>query len=104
MPLLKTPDINWDFPSVTSLSAKQHAVRDERWRYISYGNGEEELYDHKSDALEHYNLAKNKDFDAVKLKLAEWIPTKNAPSVSGNKDPRGTGLDRKAPKHVVKYE
>ena len=41
--------------------AKQHyALRSERYRYIRYSNGMEELYDHKRDPYETRNLANRK--------------------------------------------
>ena len=46
-----------------------HAVRDERWRYIRYANGDEELYDIKSDRYEWTNLASNPDHAAIKAEL-----------------------------------
>ena len=32
------------------------AIRDDRWRYIRYAKGGEELYDHADDPMEHVNL------------------------------------------------
>ena len=55
-----------------------HAVRSERWRYIRYRDGSEELYDHEADPLEWKNLAGVAKHADVKKKLAAWLPTKNA--------------------------
>ena len=73
-PLLKDPGAPRDHPALTSRSAGDHAVRDERWRYIRYGDGSEELYDHDSDPMEWENLAGSEEYRAVKERLAEWIP------------------------------
>ena len=37
--------------------AGNHAVRSDRWRYIRYKDGSEELYDHSNDPWEWTNLA-----------------------------------------------
>ncbi len=51
-------------------------IRNERFRYIWYGTGEEELYDHDSDPDEHYNKAADpayaNDKQRLKMELLEW--------------------------------
>lgn len=48
----------------------QHwSYRTERWRYIQYSGGDEELYDHLEDPYEWENLALNPEFKAVKINL-----------------------------------
>lgn len=62
------------------------AVRDQRYRYIRYHDGGEELYDHSTDPLEWNNLAAEASYASVKSQLARWIakdwaesaPTKKA--------------------------
>jgi iduronate 2-sulfatase len=50
--------------------ANQHwSYRTERWRYIRYNDGVEELYDHGSDPREWTNLADSPEHTAVKEKL-----------------------------------
>ena len=56
-----------------------HAVRTEKWRYIRYADGGEELYDHDADPHEWTNLAKDEKHAAVKKELAKWLPTENKP-------------------------
>ncbi len=46
-PLLSNPSAHWDRPSVTTYLRGNHSVRSERWRYIRYSDGTEELYDHR---------------------------------------------------------
>jgi hypothetical protein len=55
-------------------------VRTERWRFIRYANGDEELYDHDADPHEWTNLASDEKFTAVKADLAKWLPTDNVPT------------------------
>ena len=47
--------------------------RSERWRYIRYVDGSEELYDHDSDPNEWHNLAGEPSMNSVKKQHAEWI-------------------------------
>src|SRR5262249_22442067 len=79
MPLLKDPKAKWDRPSITTHGRNNHAVRSERWRYIRYADGSEELYDHDADPLEWKNLAKDAPYDKVKQELAAHLPKVNAP-------------------------
>lgn len=86
MPLLKDPQARWNRPALTTHGWNNHSIRSERWRYIRYSDGTEELYDHTKDALEWTNLAKDPKYAEVKRDLARWLPEKNAPdSVSGRK-------------------
>jgi iduronate 2-sulfatase len=55
---------------------RQHwSVRTERWRYIHYNNGQEELYDHDIDTNEWKNLADNPEFKQVKKELQARLPS-----------------------------
>lgn len=77
-PLLADPAGSWDRPVVTTHGRNNHAIRSERWRYIRYADGSEELYDHQTDPLEWKNLAEKGDLAEVKRQLATWLPMKNA--------------------------
>lgn len=78
-PLLADPATAWEPPAVTTYKRGNHAVRDERWRYIRYADGFEELYDHEADPLEWKNLAADPALADVKRALAFWLPEKNVP-------------------------
>ncbi|MDP6558496.1 MAG: DUF4976 domain-containing protein, partial [Pirellulaceae bacterium] len=56
-PLLENPNADWKNVAISTLGQNNHAVRDQRWRYIRYADGSEELYDHQSDPNEWKNLA-----------------------------------------------
>lgn len=77
-PLLENPRAEWTRPALTTHGYMNHAVRTERWRYIRYANGDEELYDEKADAFEWRNLANEPKYDSVKKELAKSLPAKNA--------------------------
>ena len=76
VPLLRDPNTKWDNIALTTHSKNSHAVRSERWRYIRYANGDEELYDHQNDHNEWKNLAALPEYAAVKKKLARHLPEK----------------------------
>ncbi|QYY34420.1 sulfatase [Ruficoccus sp. ZRK36] len=80
VPLMKDPEEAWPYPAVTTNFYGNHAVRSERWRYIRYENGDEELYDHDVDPNEWTNLANDPAYASVKTDLAQWLPTTNAPN------------------------
>lgn len=79
VPLLRNPSQTWKYPALTTHHPGNHSVRTERWRYIQYANGDEELYDHENDPHEWKNLANDPDHAAVKDRLAQHIPKTNAP-------------------------
>lgn len=79
MPLLKNPSASWDRPAVTTYGRNNHSVRSDRYRYIRYADGAEELYDHFEDELEWNNLAADPRYATVKRELARWLPHVNAP-------------------------
>lgn len=81
VPLLKDPNAPRQRPAITISGGGErasYAVRTERWRYIRYADGGEELYDHDADPNEWYNLAGGSKYSGVKRKLAGWIPRKFA--------------------------
>jgi arylsulfatase A-like enzyme len=57
IPLLKQPDRSWPRPVLSTFGYQNHSIRSERWRYIRYHDGTEELYDHNTDPYEWDNLA-----------------------------------------------
>lgn len=78
VPLLEDPDAVWERPAITTLGKDNHAVRTERWRYIRYSDGGEELYDHEKDPHEWQNLAADAGLERVRRELAAWFPEVNA--------------------------
>ncbi|HYF37610.1 MAG TPA: sulfatase, partial [Prosthecobacter sp.] len=77
LPLLRDPAAKRPRPAVTAMGGGEkvsYAARDERWRYIRYADGSEELYDHESDPKEWTNLAGQAEHAAVKTRLAVFFP------------------------------
>ncbi|WP_234044352.1 sulfatase [Haloferula rosea] len=64
-PLLRNPDQKTGRKLVTVFDKGNHSVRTERWRYILYQDGEEELYDHQGDPHEWNNLASNPEYRSL---------------------------------------
>jgi len=56
-PVLKGQSPNRGRPVLTTHGPGNHAIRDDRYRYIRYRNGDEELYDHATDKWEWKNIA-----------------------------------------------
>ncbi|MGD8810128.1 MAG: sulfatase [Gammaproteobacteria bacterium] len=81
VPLLRDPDSQWDTPAVTTYGFDNHAVRSEKFRYIRYADGTEELYDSLEDPNEWHNLADEPQYRRVKRELARWLPEENAPAL-----------------------
>ncbi|MEZ6114276.1 MAG: sulfatase [Pirellulaceae bacterium] len=78
-PLLRDPHSEWNHAALTTHGRLNHAVRDDRWRYIRYADGSEELYDHETDPAEANNLAADPNHAETKSRLAAHLPEKNAP-------------------------
>ena len=76
--LLKNPAAEWKSAAVTTMGVGNHSVRTERWRYIRYADGSEELYDHEHDPHEWTNLASNRELESIKTELRRHLPTHDA--------------------------
>jgi arylsulfatase A-like enzyme len=74
VPLLRSPDAPRTRPALTTNGAGNHAVRTERWCYIRYRDGAEELYDHDADPDQWHNLAGDPRYADVAVRLARWLP------------------------------
>lgn len=79
VPLLKDPGKAWPYPSIIGWKENSFAVQGERYRYIRYGDGSEELYDHQNDPNEWSNLAGQEEVESVKQKLGAFVPKATAP-------------------------
>jgi choline-sulfatase len=68
-------------PAVSTLEPGNHMVRTERWRYIRYRDGGEELYDRQADPNEFRNIASDPQHTSLKTELAQYMPKKSVPPV-----------------------
>ena len=76
-PLLADPQAKWEGVALCTHGYQNHAVRTDRWRYIRYADGSEELYDHSQDEYEWKNLADDPQFEEIKSTLARHLPKVN---------------------------
>jgi iduronate 2-sulfatase len=77
-PLLNDPNKEWPQPVLSVWRYKNYAVRSERYRYIQYRDGTEELYDHQTDPGEHINLAGNPDYSKILNDHRQSLPKQEA--------------------------
>lgn len=78
VPLLKNSSLDWSRPAITTHGQSNHSLRTDRWRYIRYADGGEELYDHTTDPHEWHNLVGNPELADVKTELARLLPKTDA--------------------------
>lgn len=72
-PQLLDPSSPRPQPAIIQDENRHVAVRDERYRYIRYKDGTEELYDHRTDPNEWNNRADDVQLAEVKSKLSRWV-------------------------------
>ena len=79
LPLLNDVNADWPHAAITSYGRGNHAVRTDRYRYIVYEDGAEELYDHQDDNDEWRNRAGDASYGSLKAELRQHLPTTNVP-------------------------
>jgi len=93
--LLANPKAVWTQPALTTFHFKNHAVRNEGWRYIHYENGDEELYNQEADPNGWTNLAKDPKSAEQKAALAKFLPTHDAADIGEATDKKTGKKDKK---------
>jgi arylsulfatase A-like enzyme len=71
-------------PAITSHNQGNHGIRSERWRYIRYADGSEELYDHASDPHEWTNVAARAEHAAVLAEHRRSLPQVDLPPAANS--------------------
>ena len=79
VPQLKDAATRRERPAITSHNQGNHGIRSERWRYIHYADGSEELYDMKNDPNEWHNLAGQPGHADVIAEHKKWLPKIDLP-------------------------
>jgi hypothetical protein len=79
VPQLKAAATQRERPAITSHNQGNHGIRSERWRFIHYADGTEELYDMLSDPNEWTNLAAKPEHAAVIAEQRKWLPKIDVP-------------------------
>ncbi|MEL7119254.1 MAG: sulfatase [Bacteroidota bacterium] len=78
VPLINDPTTTWERPVLSTWYYKNHSVRSNKWRYIQYRDGGEELYNHQTDPGEHRNLAGDPQYADVIAEHKKWLPVYDA--------------------------
>ena len=78
-PQLRDATAKRERPAITSHNQGNHGIRSERWRYIRYADGTEELYDHAVDPNEWTNVAAKPEHAAVIAEHRRWLPKLDVP-------------------------
>ena len=84
LPQLRDAKAPRPWPAITTHNQGNHTVRTERWRYIRYADGSQELYDLQADPNEWRNLAADPAHAATLGELAGWLPQVDVPSAPGS--------------------
>jgi len=82
---LRDADAPRPWPAVTTHNHDNHAVRSEKWRYIRYADGSEELYNLAKDPNEWDNLAADPRYAAIMEQHRRWLPRVNRKPVPGSR-------------------
>jgi choline-sulfatase len=83
-PQLDNPAAPRAWPAITTSNQGNHSVRTRDWRLIRYADGSEELYDHRVDPREEWNLATDPRQAAQRAALRAHLPTINQAPVAGS--------------------
>lgn len=84
MPQLKNVKAKREWPAITTANQNNHAVVTDKWRFIQYADGSQELYNVQKDWDEHKNLASNPKYKKVIGELSKSLPKKNLPPAPGS--------------------
>jgi hypothetical protein len=83
-PQLKDAATKRERPAITTHNQGNHGIRSERWRYIRYADGSEELYDLHADPREWTNLAGKAEHAAIIAEHRKWLPDPDRPPAPGS--------------------
>jgi arylsulfatase A-like enzyme len=85
MPQLKNAAAPRPWPAITTHNHDNHGVRSEHWRYITYADGSQELYDMRKDPNEWTNLAGDPKYADVIAEHRKWLPKTSAKPAPGSR-------------------
>lgn len=87
--LMKNPKQAWNHPAITSFGLGNYSIRSERYRFIQYHDGSQELYDLDEDPHEWTNLASLPKYQEIIAQHASFLPAQQHPVLPG----KSTGHD-----------
>jgi len=85
IPQLKDASAARGWPAICTQGPNNHVVITQRWRYIRYADGSQELYDRAADPREWRNLAFDPVYVSTLTDLAALMPKVNTPPIPGDK-------------------
>jgi arylsulfatase A-like enzyme len=83
-PQLKEATAPRPWPAITTHNQGNHGIRTEKWRYIRYADGSEELYDMTNDPNEWTNRAGDPKLASIQNELRGWLPKIDRPPAPGS--------------------
>lgn len=83
-PQLKNARAKRLWPAITTHNQNNHSVVTDKWRFIQYADGSQELYNDQKDPNEWKNLATDPKYKKVIGELKKWLPEINRPLVPGS--------------------
>lgn len=72
VPVLKNPETKIR-KAALSFNRGGHGLRTDRWAYLRYKNGDDELYDMEKDPEQFHNLTKKKEFAAIRNEMQSLL-------------------------------
>ena len=85
LPQLRDSGAKRPWPAITTHNQGNHTIRSDRWRYIRYADGSEELYDMQSDPNEWTNLASDPKYKEVVAQHKKWLPQIDRAPMKGSR-------------------
>ncbi|WP_159083948.1 sulfatase [Saccharobesus litoralis] len=73
-PLMQQPKQAWPHPAIITYQQGNNAILLDKWNYIQYRDGSQELYNQHQDPEEYHNLAADPQYKSVIDKLKTFIP------------------------------
>lgn len=84
-PLFEDVHTEWNRPVFTSFGKGFASIRSEKYRYLQYPDGTEELYDHQLDQYEWKNVADHPDYKRIKNEMKQHLPQTWAEELQSDK-------------------
>ncbi len=84
MPQLKNASAKRLWPAITTANQNNHSIVTDKWRFIQYANGSQELYNEQNDPNEWKNLSSDVKFKKVMDDLKKWLPKMNLQLAPGS--------------------
>jgi len=99
--LVENPNADWCGAALTSYANIDHSVRTDRYRYIKFNSGKEELYDHETDPNEWTNVATKASYATVLADHRSILTKMLNNNVNPISNCGATGTTNKAPTVVL---